>query len=672
MRHFTLLVLLLAALPATADDTKKAEAKKQAEALVKRFNEQDYKERDAAEKQLIELGPVALEAVREGAKNSVLEVSSRCERIKAKLREAGDDTTSFKRFIKLTGDTREAKDLYRAMTKIPELNEWLEKLDEDPKEAAAAYQDAVDKVYLWAAKIERGREMWTHLPREEVTFLLFTGTYAVAAKVTGPSAGEWLRPFMPTLGLARLAVEGLNPVAAGGCEVAAIVKGPTKQAPKPLTDAFFAAVFPVSAPTGMWAVGARAGRNPRWGGEPASFPAGKQMHALFAGWLAAQTRKEPMTAGLWTVAWGDLKETTPTLSKWAEDKTLPIDVRVRSLGLAALHRADVTKAAEAMLTETDEVVTSPFKQYPQPGQPVPTISAQARDVAAVHLIQARGYEPADFGFAHLHHPEFWEEDPKPGSDGMEWAQWLRAALRCGFTSDDDRDRAHATLNAFLAIKPAVLPPPSFTKSPPPPDAPPELLAALAQAEAEVRAAKPTAETRKALDDVCARLYRLYPAEQSRIHYENARITHDTGLPSGHDRWTVRSALDLPTREAVSLLRRKAEAIRKIGEGSDNLHLAVAGPLIEAFAGLHAEELPEKRPVVPKVARIGSDATAKERAAFIVANAERRETQFAADLWDARAAVVKSLRDLKSADALSRLAKEKLKPNEADELLKSLK
>ena len=57
-----------------------------------------------------------------------------------------------------------------------------------------------------------------------------------------------------------------------------------------------------------------------------------------------------------------------------------------------------------------------------------------------------------------------------------------------------------------------------------------------------------------------------------------------------------------------------------------------------------------------------------------ADTARREAQYAADLWDQRAEVVKQLRELfkDTPDELKKLAKDVLKPDAVDELLKAIK
>lgn len=576
MRHFFLWAAVAFGGLAWADDPKPTEAdQKEARRLVKQLGSRDATERVRAERRLIDLGPAAVDAVKDGRTSSSEQVAERCERLIVRFREVGLDRPAWREFEKVCGDSDAAKQAYRWMAKESDLSYWLEKIEDDPAAAEGAYQEALDALVKWHSKLPERQRGGQPYPLYQAVFFLFAGGMDAAAKVKVPKGEAPAKEFQAAL----------------WAVVQAVVQRPG------VTDT-------------------------------------KVEERLLAHWMAAQGREDTKLAVLFALARYRVPDTlAPPLKAWASDKSAVPAVRVRSLGLAAAAGADVTAAAETLLWVKDE-----YANDPRPGR-----TAQTRDVAAVCLIRARGYLPEDFGFAGVRSDDRMRKEEEKY---YEWGVNTNLTARYGFTDDAARERAHATLKAFLALKPM----PPLGKAVPPREDPPELLAQIAQVEADARAAEvPSSET------VLKRVYALtddYPTRYQRIAYEATRIVLDTG-PTSAAAFTDALRRFNDSRpdplNRVSILRRLAD--RELnGNGKFALNRANATDhLLSAYAELLKLELPEKRQDMPTALRLGADATARERAEYIMTGTARREAEYVCDLLDARDAVVAQLIDLYKPD-----------------------
>lgn len=589
--------------PKPVSDTQRAEARR----LVRQLGHRDLTEQLAAERRLLELGAAAVGAVKDGRTSDAERVAESCERLIVRLREDGHDRPALGEFVRVCGDSAGAMAVYRSLLKASDASYWLEKIDDDPAAAEAAYREALDALMKWHKRLPERQWGWNLYPQTAAVFLLFVGGMDAAAKVKGPTADV-----------------------------------PAKE-------------FQAAMQAAVWSVMQSALSSART-------DEGAVSAAMLARWLAAQSRDEPKLAALFAFSqFGIPASVLPQLTAWAKDKTAAQAVRVRSMGLAAVGGVDVTATAESLLWVKDEYVSQKLPASDR--GPAQTRTAQVRDIAAVHLLRARGFQPEEFGFTH-EHPEDaeWKDDRL-----REWGENTARIGRYGFTDPAARDRAHATLKAFLALKPAVRATPLSRAVPPPPD-PPELLATVAAIEGGLRAAKADVSVSLKMTERW-KLLQAYPRHSERVSYEFARLQfHYADLlrpPAGSVELLITNLRDPLNR--TDLRRRVAERDRKlIGRA--------AGHLLDAYAELLKLDLPAKRPEVPKVQPLAPDAIAKERAEFAVANTARRDARYVCDLLDARDEVVKQLRELFKDDPgeLTKQIEKKLSKEAADELLKAVK
>jgi len=148
--------------PASATQKKltQEEINAQARELVQQLDADSFAEREAATKQLMQLGPRALKVIQEGLKHSSPEVRTRCNRlilgIKGKIRQqrldafaSGSKTISAKqlpgwdRFKKLVGDTSPMRLLFVELWRAePQL---MEMANSNPKATAALAEKILQK-----------------------------------------------------------------------------------------------------------------------------------------------------------------------------------------------------------------------------------------------------------------------------------------------------------------------------------------------------------------------------------------------------------------------------------------------------------------------------------------------------------------------------------------------
>ena len=123
----------------------------QLRAWVTQLGHNRYRIRESAARQLINSGLVAIPAVRAGARSAIPEVAARCERLIPAIPEAERERKldqllkpaggpvpkglpGLDRFLVITGDSREARQLYAEMLRIH--HEILESLENNPKKAS--------------------------------------------------------------------------------------------------------------------------------------------------------------------------------------------------------------------------------------------------------------------------------------------------------------------------------------------------------------------------------------------------------------------------------------------------------------------------------------------------------------------------------------------------------
>lgn len=177
------------------DAPKKEEPKPDPAAakLVKQLGSDDFAEREAAEKQLKELGPKADAALKAGLKSEDPEIRARCAKILADIRkdvldtlikgfdpaaEKQPDHPVWQRFKAIAGDTRASRELF---ARIIANKKWIQTLDNaeaNPAEAGHIYRVGVAEVFRDFHNDPAKNPPWPCDRPEEVAYLLFLGSYA--------------------------------------------------------------------------------------------------------------------------------------------------------------------------------------------------------------------------------------------------------------------------------------------------------------------------------------------------------------------------------------------------------------------------------------------------------------------------------------------------------------
>jgi len=185
-----LAVILLAAAvgaptpPASAANARLAE-------LVSRLGDKSYRAREGAARKLLHLGSASVAALTEGTKNADPEVSERCrqllpqaaaidrnEKLQTLLKDPSaappNGLAGLERFLKATGDNKEARELYAEMLALH--HRTIEAAESNPREAAEQYRQFCDDAYnRWQAGARVGRYSYDNMfnSKGEIAFFLF-------------------------------------------------------------------------------------------------------------------------------------------------------------------------------------------------------------------------------------------------------------------------------------------------------------------------------------------------------------------------------------------------------------------------------------------------------------------------------------------------------------------
>jgi len=332
-----LALLVTAEAPPTDSDLKK-----KAEALVARLGHPDYRDRELAARQLLELGYAAKDAVLAGQQSSDTEISDRCtrlypavwrhdldKRIQRFLEDpegvTPDDLPGAARWLTIAGDGRASRELYGEMLKShPEL---LLDVQFHPERLRDIYTEFIRTVY------SRNMVRVSGKAREQ----------------PGPSDSEQLLFFF--LG----AVDDVRPSRA-----------------LPGTSSTYYHLFLNAASLGT-----------KLSNEP--------MRKLYAAWLEKERYSVVLRNAISIAATNEVHECAPAVLKIAADLTAVPAVRATALlGFGKLATRDDIKQLEPFLK--DKLVIVNVIVNGERG------AVQVRDVALAAAIQAARQDTSDFGF----------------------------------------------------------------------------------------------------------------------------------------------------------------------------------------------------------------------------------------------------------------------------------
>lgn len=358
------------------------ELHKKAEQLVAQLGDKDYRDRERAAKDLLEMGYAARDAVLAGQKNPDGEIAERCKKLYPAIFRHDlekrvqkfldnvdgpipDDLPGAKSWLKITGDGKESRELYAEMVKgHPEL---LLKVELHPEQLRQAYIDFMRDVY--------------------------TRTNSRTVSGTGrlmPMDSEVLTYFF--LG----AVGEVRPTAVPGVSSTYYYQ-------------FLNATYTTSKLTNS-----------------ASF------RKLYAGWLEKERYSLVVRRAIDIAAQNGVKECAPAALRIAADKATPITYRSMALmGFAKLAGKDNLKDLEPFLKDATQLAAVVVVNGERG-------SVQMRDVALGAAILAAGLNLSDFGFerkppsgvSSVSYTYFaFGTDEKRDAAHAKWKEWAEKNLK---------------------------------------------------------------------------------------------------------------------------------------------------------------------------------------------------------------------------------------------------
>jgi len=164
--------------------------------LVRQLGAKSYRAREDAARDLLKRGAGAVAALADGIKDTDPEVSERCRQLlpqaaalerNEKLATLTKDPSSpppkglagLERFLKITGDNKEGRELYAELLSIH--HRTLEAAEEDIKKATEQFRQFCDEAYnKWRSGINAGRYSYDTLfsTRADITYFLFVSSDA--------------------------------------------------------------------------------------------------------------------------------------------------------------------------------------------------------------------------------------------------------------------------------------------------------------------------------------------------------------------------------------------------------------------------------------------------------------------------------------------------------------
>ncbi len=367
--------------------------------LVEQLGSADFAEREAAQKQLKELGSKARGALEAGLKSENAEVVKRCRELLEHLARAEFDTKHWARFAKVIGDDKASRALFERIRSQRRNVELLNAVVADPKAAGKLYHDR------WAELNDEA-----HIPNG-------VGGYQIVAAPLA-DAGGWM--YLGTFPGAEGAFHTSN----------SIVFLPDEQNPRdPLMKALK--------------------------DDTISVP----LRKLIGAWTAARIDYSGRELGFQLALKFDIKEVLPaareTVAAKVKDDPYPGNT-ARNVGramllLGKLGSKDDLPLLESRAASEDVCAVSLIDPQPEPGKPRILLprwpkdgrdaTAQLRDVSAAMRLHLIGADPDAFRF-YWHYP--WETDRKPVKPEDRFYLYS-----IGFIRNTDRVAAHKKAKEWL-------------------------------------------------------------------------------------------------------------------------------------------------------------------------------------------------------------------------------
>lgn len=379
--------LLALALLAGAPPTD-ADAKKRAVELVAQLGDKDYRDREKAAKELLEMGYAAKDAVLAGQNHSDDEISDRCKKLYPAIfrhdlekrvqrfldrpnEPIPDGLPGAARWLKIAGETKESRELYGEMVKgHPEL---LLQVELHPERLRETYFDFMRSAYGRVnPRVVGGSVPVRQGPLEsEVLVFLFLGA-------AGPER---------------------NAAAAAGTSSTYYYQ-------------FLNAPFTTS--------------------KLSANPPAEPFRKLYASWLEKERYTLVMRRGLDIAAQNGVKECAPVALKMARDTGIPVTYRAMALSaFAKLGTKDHLKDLEPFLKDKLQITNVIVNR--EQG------TVQIRDVALGAAIQLAGQDHFTFGFerrppagissiSSYSYYAFGTEDKREAAHA-KWKEWAEKNLK---------------------------------------------------------------------------------------------------------------------------------------------------------------------------------------------------------------------------------------------------
>ncbi len=564
--------------------TPPTKAQHSPEELVRQLNDNAFANREAAEKALLALGAKAIPAVRAGTMSSEQEVARRCERLLPLIRlkeltrfveafqadierKATFDHPIWKRYVSMVGDSKPSRELFAAILKRDDWVRNLDAADADPAKAGDLYRSAVREIgkrYESNLTVRFMIPIWPCDQPEEVAYVLLLGSY----KNTDPKY-----PLSQQDASDRQFADGESRIRFGrGLDLAfrgkRLAIDPKKRDHSIVID--------------------DAGGN--------AAESGRVMLLLLAHWLEQRN------------CWPVVAEHLKALSAPQQKQLLPFARRVIADGKApVLCRATWISVLRRFGDSSDAAFLTPLFAD-KSGMDWPSTTrfgegpgnlrnqAEVREVAIGSAIFLRGRDPVDFGFRLL-------ANQKRGDD-------IRSMLFPVLGRNDEKEKTLKRAIQWLADeeekeqKPA--PPTKLNRDPEPPG---ELQAELARLDKEYRHG--SEEKYLEFEAKAAELLKQYPQRQNqaRILFHVAHVAAQGGITKQVERvrrygQRMLAISQDPVQRGTmySYLGSAAEVDPTVKPIAQRRRLA-AEPLLQGYAEVLAQDLPEKKPARPPLGPI---------------------------------------------------------------------
>lgn len=193
-------LFLASTLAASAADMREAD-RERAHELVEKLADPSFKVREVASDELEKLGAAAVDALRKGLKHSDAEVNERCRKLlpqaldfhlqeqidKYLAKPDGpipDDLPGLKRWIKVTGSSKESREMYASV--VREHRRLLIDIEANPDQATQKYQSFVADVYS-RARVGTVNTRRDAITNSEMFLFFFLGGDPLCRKGTTPT-----------------------------------------------------------------------------------------------------------------------------------------------------------------------------------------------------------------------------------------------------------------------------------------------------------------------------------------------------------------------------------------------------------------------------------------------------------------------------------------------------